>query len=757
MHTERSDLDGTRTRTLMPTTDNATIISVRSPEFDSARAQIEQALDADHTGEALQRLEAIVESEDVSPPIDDELWVYRTLAELYLQRDRFEDALDAYRRAFRLDPRDRDILQSLTSLLFDVDAELDGETDLLEAILVHARASLDTSMLARIHRRLGARYVEADDSDQASAHLRRAAQCVDSDREAMQALLQSWRVTGDPFDALETREQLIEAFDDPEASAEAYVELGDEWRERFDRGRKALELYERAADFAPTDEVWEHIRTTAESLDDADESLYRAHLTLAERADGDEARAEHFTAAATVARDELWSPERARRALERALEIEPDRFEAFQSLVSMLEDAEDWSRLERAYRHVIDLNRQRQSPDDDLLAILWYQLGEVYRRYLDQPRDAIEVYREASTLFPDNPKFHEAIVNLVESTHTDAEVAEQHLRALYRIDASRTDVLKRLGRLYLRRESLDPALCHFRAYEALGGSLDDQEASLVERFETGMYRSPDRTLDEELRREKLYPDDLDPDVSEVFRLLFPVLFEWTSEFRSEYGLDRTDAIDLDEPLAFNNTYRDIAETLARDDIPPLWQNSEYRGLNKAALDSPSVIAGDDLFESGDEKRIAFATARVLFLLEPPFYWLGLRDVSELRAFFWLALQMVRPDVELERDEAMEDAYRLMKRKLDDDHRDRLRDAIERATDDADDVELLSWVEAVEDAADRVGLLFADDLNVARMHLQTETDTFSGRDIETRMRNLAEYSVSDDYLALREALGMAVSS
>jgi tetratricopeptide (TPR) repeat protein len=571
----------------------------------------------------------------------------------------------------------------------------------------------------------------------------------------MRAILESLRATGDPVDTLEIRRRLAESFDDPDERADVYRELGDTWRDRFDAPDRALESYERAVDTAPTPELWERIRSTAEALGDADHR-YEARLALAEHADDDETTADHLFEASVLARDDLGEPERALRGFEEVYELDPSRFEAFQAIESLLQAAEDWHRLEAAYRWALDSTREREDVEDDVRAILWFKLGELRESQLDAPREAIEAYREASDLFPESPKFHEAIVSVAKSQDEDAEIAERHLRALYELDPNRIDVLKRLGRLYLKRDELDAALCHLRAHDALGGHLDERASSFLEQFETGMYNSPDRTLGADLRREYLEPASFDPNLGRVFALLFPVLHDWTSEFRSEYGLDGDDYVDLDEPLAFNNIYRDVAGTLGWDQPPDLWRHAEYRALTKAALDEPAVIAGDDLFGSGDEKRIAFATAKTLFLLERPFYLLGLRDVSDLQAFFLLALQMVRPEVEFERDEAMEEAYQTMDRAIEGDQRDQLRDAIDAATDESDEIDLQGWVEAVEDAANRAGLLFAGDLEVARMHLESETDSFSERSVETRLHELVTYSLSDDYLALRDALGISVA-
>jgi hypothetical protein len=148
---------------------------------------------------------------------------------------------------------------------------------------------------------------------------------------------------------------------------------------------------------------------------------------------------------------------------------------------------------------------------------------------------------------------------------------------------------------------------------------------------------------------------------------------------------------------------------------------------------------------------------MLFLSLEPFFPVGLRPVGDLQAFLLLAAQLVDPDAEAERTESMEKAYRMVSEHVTGARRKRLADALRATTADGGrEIELREWLEAVDEAANRVGLLFCNDLNVAARRIRSRQTTVSQRGIGARIESLADWSIDEDFLQLRRQLGIAVS-
>lgn len=729
-------------------------------DFEGVRDNVESLVEAEEYEAARELLERATEMPDVQRTVEENLWVYRTLGEVREEEGRREEAIRAYRNAFEFDPRDREVLGALSDLLTEESDAIDSDfaLEVLQSLLVHHLSELDPEARADLYRQLGLFYEQEGDYQRARSNFEQAVEYTGSDERALTGLLRAVGAVGEPTDVIEVRRKLIDAFQEPQARSMALVALGDDWIERFNDPARAIDTYEDAIDeHSDNERAYKKLYQAAQQSGDWSR-VYSACLELGRLADSDEDEAEWVIQASNIARDKMWEPERALTGFRRALELDPTRFDAFKAVTQILIDARDWDALERAYLEQIEGHKKREDSRDELLAVLWQNLGDLYAMHLDDDEAAITAYHKASQILPDNLQFHDKAASLAEEMAEQSAVALEHLRAIWERDSSRLDVLDRMGRVYLRREEVDPALCHFRAIDFLGGKLEEKPRSFVERFQSNVYKTPDRPLDWPTLRSYVAPDSLDPNVSEVFRILYPVLVDWTAERRSEYGLGRGDQMDLDQPLAFANIYREVGESLGYSDLPDLWRKSDQKGLIKAALKPPALIVGDDIITSGNEKQMAFAIGKKLFLHYKPFYLVGLRSMSDLQAFFLLAVQLVNPDFEMERSEQMEQAYRKIESQVTGDQREALAEAVDAATAGGQrEVVLGEWTEAIEDAANRVGMLFCDDLAVCAARLRSDPQKFSERDIHDRMHNLAKYTVSERYLSLRDDLGLGVST
>jgi hypothetical protein len=159
---------------------------------------------------------------------------------------------------------------------------------------------------------------------------------------------------------------------------------------------------------------------------------------------------------------------------------------------------------------------------------------------------------------------------------------------------------------------------------------------------------------------------------------------------------------------------------------------------------------------GEETKTAFNVARQLFLTRGPFYLVGLRPMSDLQAFFLLAVDLVDSEFELDKGPEMQDAYRALDRGISGEEREHLEYSVRRATDDGREVAIGDWMELVEDASNRVGLLFCDSLEAVDAGIHGDPLMFSQRSVEQRIEDVVQYSTSDRYMALRDKLGIAVS-
>lgn len=704
---------------------------------------------------ALALLVEAAKADDSTRFLDDSVWLYRTTADLCRVLERGDEALDAYGKAFALEPRDRAIAQPYSELLLDEKRSEEG-IKVVQALLLNHKRDLEADELGQIYLRLGALHEAAENYEMARHAFEKGLEQVPGNPQALTGLLRMVGKVGEPGDVIDVRLKLIKSLGNAEARSMALIALGDDWVGQFNDPGRALDTYEQALVESPKNtRAVERIAQVAREMGDARRTC-RAYFTLSKLAKDPRESADWLIKSSEVARDELWEADKALAGFRQALELDSTRLDAFKAVTSILVDARDWEGLEGAYLQLIATNQENPNAEPKLLAVLWQKLGDLYKLHLERTGDAITAYDRASEILPDSVELHEAVVELAEVDTDKLDIALRHLQALRLCDEGRRDLLDRIGRVYLRKKEVDRAYSMFRALRYMGETFDEKTESFVQRFESPIARPVKEQVSMEVLARYVMSTDLVPAISETFALLKPALEEWAGEDKKKYGLKRKDQVKIEEKLAFNNLYRAIGSSLGYQRLPDIWHSATQRGLINGALIPEGLIVGDELLGSGREKHIAFVVAKQLFLFRPQFYLAAIRPLSDLEGFFIRAMALARPDLQIDGDLNNDQAFKAMKRQIKGPAFEKLREAINLLTAHGRDVDMKGWVEALEDSANRVGFLFCDDLKVVEQYLRNDPSPISQRSIEARMKSLVDYSVSEKYLALRPRLGINVA-
>jgi golgin subfamily B member 1 len=88
-------------------------------------------------------------------------------------------------------------------------------------------------------------------------------------------------------------------------------------------------------------------------------------------------------------------------------------------------------------------------------------------------------------------------------------------------------------------------------------------------------------------------------------------------------------------------------------------------------------------------------------------------------------------------------------------RESLRIVVQRFVEDGAKADLKRWMQTVEITAARAGLLLCGDLEIARKIIAQEPQMPGDLSPPEKMKELLIFSVSEQYLQLRKALGIAV--
>jgi len=173
---------------------------------------------------------------------------------------------------------------------------------------------------------------------------------------------------------------------------------------------------------------------------------------------------------------------------------------------------------------------------------------------------------------------------------------------------------------------------------------------------------------------------------------------------------------------------------------------------------PSFLLGRNLLTDRSEKDLAFFFARKLtrlradqFLLAPE----AVPTLDELRVIVAAAVKLVHPEFDLPgADPASVRKYAaFLQRTVQPLTLASATAAIEQIVAEPGRVNLEAWAAGANQSADRAGLLLCGDTVAAVREVLRSAETQAG-DAEAAVMNLIRWSVTGDYLDLREQLGLA---
>ncbi len=725
------------------------------PSFTDVRDRVKALSEQGEFDKIRLQLEECVERSDEVRSAEQNAWLYGNLGRAYGEIGRQESAVEAYEKAFEYEPRDREVATVLADMLTARDRYDEG-LDVTRVLLLSHKQKMDDDDVAVMYRKMGQIQEGREEFGDARVAFEKALVKAPEDPAALTGLLRVVGEVGEPGDVIEARLRLIRSLDQAQARSTALVALGNDWISQFNDPGRALDTYEEAVTEWPENAMAvERIAEVAAELEDW-RRVCRAYFTLSMLAEDPGDKAEFLIKSSDVARRQLWEPEKALAGYRKALEWDPTRLDAFMAVTSILVDARDWDHLEEAYVQVISSNQEDPEADPKLLGVLWQKLAELYSEHLDRFEDAVFAYGQALEHVPDHQQMRRRFVDLAEDKDEYLDDAASQLRVLMEQDRKNPEWVDRLGRVYLRQKKVDRAYCMFRALRARGENLDAKAAGFLERFDSQIVRPVQGTLNPSLLRRYIFADGMSSTLNECFSVLKEGLYDWAGESRRKYGLSRKDRVKLSEQLAFVNFYKSIGAALGYVDLPELWRKGDQVGLMNGALVPEGFIVGDELLRSAKEKKIAFFVSKQLFLFLAPFYLATIRPLSDLQGFFMRAVALVQEDMGLAEQFKKDTAFKAMKKKIRGPELDRLSQCIEQLTAGKKELVLGPWVEAIEDSANRVGLIFCDNLQVAKECLRSEARSISQRSIQERLDALVEYSMSEKYFAVRAELGLEVA-
>jgi serine/threonine protein kinase/lipopolysaccharide biosynthesis regulator YciM len=654
-------------------------------------------------------------------------------------------------------PDDAKAHASIARVMFDA-GDAQGARAMYERLLKRHGEELGHVERGDAQWRLGESLRRVGELDKAVDFLREAADADPGSPEPLRALARVYEQTGDWEEYVRTKHRRLEVATGAERF-ELLLEIGDaEFGKLADRGR-ATKTYVAALEERPDDRklLTKLMQLYSEEKDWA--KLVEVVLRLADFVEDPKQRAKYMHTAAIVSSRQLGEIDQALSFYDRALEFDGTLTKARDEALELRRQKGDHDGVERLLK--VQLEEAKNAQDRGRIVVILDQLGELYRKFLNEPELAIDALEAAQAFDPEGKERAETLAELYASDVTQyLDKAVKSQAQILARNPYRVESYKLLRRLYTEARKPDPAWCLCQALGVLNLAEPDEER-FYRRHKADNAAPAQAILDEEDWGDRMAHPDADALVTRIFAAIQPTIIRARTQSIESLGYDPRYQIDLPQhPYPVSQTLY-YAQGVLGFQAPPVFQNpNDPAGLGFLHAHTPSIVLGRAAFESVvPNQSLAFVAGRHLTYFRPGFYVRHLVPTGTgLKAWLFAAIKLCVPQFPVAADlqGQVTDAMTLMGQDFQGVQKEILTSNVSKLLNSGGAIDLKKWVAAIDLTADRAGFLLAHDLGVATEVMRATEDAASVPAKE-RVKEIVLFSISESYFELREKLQITVES
>ncbi len=711
----------------------------------------------------------------------------RELNELYYRAAKtadelgdFQKSLSYYKAAYDIDATYLPTLTGRADLLFKMQ-DWDASGKIFQTILVQHRDSLAEADVVRIYNRLGMVRQALGERKKALNMFEKALEIDPTHRETLQAVIDLQQSQGDWEAVVHAKRGLMATGTNQERTS-LLDEIGGIYREKLQNPQKATAAYIEALEIDSEDH-----QLLQKLLDLYSETKqWKKAVEVIERFIALEndplRRGPYYQAAATICRDELKALDEAVDYYNKALDnyftsaermpeaMVPRVLRAFEAIDRVLTGKKDWKAQERAYRDMIKRLPRQENPVFHKIRVgLLDGLGEIYRTRLKHYQSATEVFQLAQQLDPKNELRADgtdraeilAELYLVAGPEYSERAVEQHMKML-RNNPFKYDSYKALRRIYSETNQYDKIWCVCSTLAFLK-KADAEEMQFYEQHKPRAMPKAKSPMGPDVWSKIFHPDE-NRYISAIFATVWPAIAAMKAYTHKDHGLKRKEKLPLPGDLLFSKVY-DYSAKVLNVLVPEVFlvndgKTSDIQFANLIEKDQlvPSVVVRPNLMQNKGERELAFLSARRLAYMRPEYFLkMALQSNSELKGAMLAAIVMVQPRFPVPADAApiVQQYLPEMQRRISPSMLEQLGTVVNRFLKDMPEINLAQWGFSVDYATCRAGFIVSGDLEVAARVVSSEPTVVGGPQVNHKVADLVLYSISEEYFAVRQSLGLVI--
>ena len=670
-----------------------------------------------------------------------------------------DKALKAYTAALQLDLTDQTTIRGLADVCFrlkDWGAALANYQKVLTAL-----GEGESTARADVYYRLGRIKREQGQAKQAINNFEKALAVDPSHAATLESLVSLYAELKDWKQVVAYRRQILDNVFDADERFRMLNEIADVWNDQDKNPRKAIEALEEARELQPSNPGLLHKLIALYQATENWSKMIETLQTIADNEKDPGRKSKFLYTMAQLYRDKEGDQDKAVELFSEALDLNPQYLEAFERINKLLTTKKDWKALERAFRKMLRRMSTANVSNPDLEFNLWHNLGLIYRDRLKDTTSAIEAFKMATRFKPDEPVERQILAELYEATEQVEAAVGEHALVLQK-DPLRVDPYRSLYKLYLRMHEFDRAWCMCAALAFLH-KTDDEEQRFFEDYKPkGMPQVKSR-LDNEAWVKSVFHRDENLYIGKIFEMLTPAaIIAKTNQLRSQKQLPVLDRRFRQDPatstVTFAKTFGWAAQVLGVA-TPELYVRNDVPGaLIAVAATPPASVAGQTVLTGFTPQELMFIVGKHLSGYRGEHYIKNLfPTLNELKVILFAGVKIVMPEFTVpgEMAQAVNATATELLKHVQPVQRESLKIVVQKWMEDGAKADLKRWMQATEITACRAGLLLCADLEIAKKIIAAEQQLPGDLPPAEKMKELLVFSVSEQYFAVRKALGIAV--
>lgn len=685
------------------------------------------------------------ESSSEAGSTDDAVRSWMRIGEMSDSIQLWERSVDAYSAAKTLNQEHVPAWEGEAAALSALGRNLEA-IDQLRNVLSGAAGPLNSTVEKKIQRELSGLTAREGKTRESRTLLEAALSDGGADESTLATLVALCEAEGDWEATSLYRSQLIPLVASSTERAKLYLLQGKALSAKLNRGEEALTALGEALLLDPTSRV-----VLAALLETAlKHSEYSGAVNaldrLADLEEDLEKKGHHLLAKGIIYRDHLRDELRAIGSLNDALDASPLLLEAFEALDAIHVKRLDFESQANSYEKMLSRVSDIASTEDLVFQLLMNYAS--LQRKLGNLEGAIHSLERAKVLRPGDKTVHEKLARNLEESKGSAEEAIDAYYDLLRHDPKHVESYKALRRLFTRTKETDSAWCACAALVALDAA-DEKELTFYKANVQGALKVSKPIKDDSVWTRFLYPMGMVADVGVLLDAVYQRHPDWfVADTVEGLGLDSSTRINVKEKGTFTNFARTVPKILGVP-VPEFHESEVIQGIRKASTSRPLLMVASDILENAKGKRLRFLLGRALALFHPYHSVVCVRGTRELQG-----LLDTLHEINREPDSQSPLAVKL-KGQMAEGEMDNYVELAPGIFSESTPPSVEQWVEGVEIAATRAGLLLCNDLDVAAKELSASEPLLDSVTSVSLGDNLLRFIVSRDYRTLRGLLGIGL--